>query len=362
LTVQKPLNKPLLQRAWLGRGPLARALWPLALVFGALAALRRGLYRSGLLRTAAPLPVPVIVVGNVLAGGAGKTPLVIALVQHLQQRGWRPGVVSRGYGRQGSDHRLLTSASTPQDVGDEPLLIAHATQAPTAVGPRRPEAARRLLAAHPEVDVIVCDDGLQHYALARDIEVVAFDERGTGNGWLLPAGPLREHWPRRGDEIVLHTGSRPAPALAGEGFRAQRALAGYAIGAEGARQPLADWRGASVIALAGIAKPEAFFEMLRAQGLRLAHTQALPDHADFRAWKRPPGADPNLPLLCTEKDAVKLWPQERKALAVPLLFTPEPGFFAAIDQRLAAVLRGRLSSIFQHRAYPTDTTDGQQTP
>ncbi|MCJ0763392.1 tetraacyldisaccharide 4'-kinase [Variovorax terrae] len=344
-----------LQAAWLRRGGLAWLLWPVSLLFGALAALRRGLYRAGLLRIGR-VPVPVIVVGNVVAGGAGKTPLVIALVRHLHERGWQPGVVSRGYGRRSQDCVEVQPSSPVAETGDEPLLIARAGAVPVFVARRRLDAARALLAAHPATDVIVCDDGLQHLALHRDIEICMFDDRGTGNGLLLPAGPLREPWPRRAapaPALVLHSGARPAFA----GFTARRALAPEAVRADGSRLALAALRGRPLLALAAVARPEAFFDMLRAQGLQLARTLALPDHYDFDSWKRPP--DEDLPLICTEKDAVKLWRTEPGALAVPLYFEPEPAFLQALDQLLPEAPRARLSS---PDASSREPLNGQQTP
>lgn len=316
-----------LQQAWLQRGLLARLLWPLSRLYGAIAALRRTLYRLQWLSTD-EVGVPIIVVGNVVAGGAGKTPVVMAVVRHLQAQGWQVGVVSRGYGRATADCREVLGDSSARDVGDEPALIHRATGAPVFVAARRAEAARALLAHHPSTQLIVSDDGLQHLALARDIEICVFDDRGIGNGWLLPAGPLREHWPRACD-LVLHTGQHPAFA----GPAAQRALAPDALGRDGERIPLAALAAEPVIALAAIAKPDAFFDMLRERGLTLAQAIALPDHHDFDGWQRPSGL--HWRLLCTEKDAVKLWRHAPDALAVPLVFTPEPAFFAALDAKLA---------------------------
>ncbi|MDM0040964.1 tetraacyldisaccharide 4'-kinase [Variovorax sp. J22G21] len=318
-----------LQRAWLGRGPLARLLWPISLLYGALTLLRRGLYRAGVFKTER-VGVPVLVVGNVIAGGAGKTPVVMALVQHLRARGLQVGVISRGYGRRTRDCREVLPAADTRDVGDEPALIARATGAPVFVAARRVEATRALLARHPQTHVIVSDDGLQHLALARDIELCVFDDRGIGNGWLLPAGPLRERWPRRCD-LVLHTGANPAFG----GYRAQRTLADHALRSDGRRVPLAELADQPVIALAAIARPEAFFDMLRARGVTPERCIALPDHYDFDSWKRPP--DGRYSLVCTEKDAVKLWRIAPDALAVPLVFTPEPAFFAALDAKLSSV-------------------------
>ncbi|MGE8375416.1 MAG: tetraacyldisaccharide 4'-kinase, partial [Diaphorobacter nitroreducens] len=223
-----------LRGAWQQRGALALALWPLSLLYGVLTALRRALYRTGLLRSER-LPVPVIVVGNVIAGGAGKTPVTLAVVRHLQARGWRPGVISRGYGRATADCREVLPASSAAEVGDEPLLIARASGVPVFVARRRAQAGRALLAAHPATNILVCDDGLQHLALARDLEVCVFNDEGAGNGWLLPAGPLREPWPRAVD-LVLHAGSPPGGGA--PQFALSRELAAHAVNASGQHLPL----------------------------------------------------------------------------------------------------------------------------
>jgi tetraacyldisaccharide 4'-kinase len=319
-----------LQDAWLHRGALACLLWPLSQLYGALFALRGWLYRLGWLRTQR-VPVPVIVVGNVIAGGAGKTPVVMTIVRHLQARGLQVGVVSRGYGRHTDDCREVLDDSDPKDVGDEPALIRHATGATVFVARQRIEAARALLARHPGTQVIVSDDGLQHLALARDIEICVFDDRGIGNGWLLPAGPLRESWPHRCD-LVLHSGQRPA--FAG-GYTATRGLAKDALTSDGKHVPLDALAGKPLIALAAIARPGEFFEMLRARGLTLAETIPLPDHFDFDEWQRPSGSQ--YTLVCTEKDAVKLWRKAPDALAVPLHFAPAPEFFTALDAKLSSL-------------------------
>jgi tetraacyldisaccharide 4'-kinase len=202
------------------------------------------------------------------------------------------------------------------------------------VARRRIDAACALLTQHPDTDVLVCDDGLQHYALARDIEICAFDDRGVGNGLLLPAGPLREPWPR-GVDLVLHTGANPAFA----GYTAHRTLTAYALRADGSRVELNTLRtsGSNLLAVAAIAQPQAFFSMLEAQGLVLAKTQALPDHYDFHSWLRP--LDKPYTLICTEKDAVKLWENHPDALAVPLAFTSEPSFLTALDALLTPLLK-----------------------
>ena len=328
-------------RAWTGKGLLACALLPVALLYGALAAVRRQLFRWQLMRSQR-VNAFVIVVGNVVAGGAGKTPTVISLVRHLQAQGLRVGVVSRGFGRDGQACQAVSASSSAQEVGDEPLLIARATGVPVFVARDRHQAASALLAQHPQTDVIVCDDGLQHYRLFRDLDICVFDDRGCGNGWLLPAGPLREPWPRRGVAAAGQSADRLLVLnTSGTGdlgqFNAQRALATVAQDRHGATTPLLDLNAPGrlpVQAVAGIARPEVFFNMLRQAGLVLAHTQALPDHFDFRqaniaSW----GA---VQLLCTEKDAPKLWQVAPSALSVALEQTIEPAFFEAVDQHIAA--------------------------
>ena len=334
-----------LQDAWSRRGLAAWALTPLALVYALLAATHRALYRLGLLARQR-LPVPVVVVGNVVAGGAGKTPVVAALVRHLQQAGWRPGILSRGYGRRDPRSGVLevTAQSDPAESGDEPLLLARRCAVPVYVAARRAQAGTSLLRDHPEVDILVCDDGLQHHALARDLEICVFDERGVGNGWPLPAGPLREGWPRAVDFVL-----RPAALAQVAGFGVERRLAGEAVQADGTRRSLAEVAGSCsgpVIAVAGIARPQAFFDMLKAHGVLPAQAIALPDHHDFGL--QPLALPPDAVCLCTEKDAVKLWHHLPQAWAVPLEVRIEPAFWQALDARLAQL--PRLSS-----------TDGSQT-
>ncbi|NIA54909.1 tetraacyldisaccharide 4'-kinase [Massilia sp. TW-1] len=294
-----------LTRAWLERGPLAVALWPLSLLFRLLAALRVALYRAGILK-AERLPVPVVVVGNIFIGGTGKTPLTIWLAQQLRAAGMRPGVISRGHGGAGDAPREVVPTSRAQDVGDEPLLIASRAGCPVVVGRKRAAAGRRLLELHPDVDVLITDDGLQHYALARDVEIVLFDGRGTGNGWTLPAGPLREAPSRRRDFTVVNApGIGPALAAAVGGAPWQMRLAGDCaerLMDAGERVPLSALRGKRVLAAAGIGNPGRFFAMLRGAGLEVAELP-LPDHHDFRDDPfRAVDADV---ILVTEKDAVK---------------------------------------------------------
>jgi tetraacyldisaccharide 4'-kinase len=318
-----------LQRAWLDRGLAARLLWPLSQLYRGLAALHGSAYRSGLLPTAR-LAVPVIVVGNVVAGGAGKTPVVLALLEHLRARGLRAGVIARGYGRRTADCREVLPDSTAQDVGDEPLLVRRRAEVPVFVAHRRAEAGRALLAAHPGTQLLVSDDGLQHHALHRDVEICVFDARGIGNGWLLPAGPLRESWPRPADLVLAH--GEPHGI---SGFTVQRRLAGHATRADGSRCDLAALRGQPVVAVAGIANPDAFFSMLREQGLQVTQTIALPDHDPM---DRPLPFDGAQPIVCTEKDAAKLWRRYPLAWAVRLDTEIDPAAWRALDSLLDAQL------------------------
>ncbi len=330
---------------------LVALLLPLSWLFGASVAIRRELYRRGFYKQET-LPVPVIVVGNVMVGGVGKTPITMALVNHLKAQGWRVGVLSRGYGRKTSSTLAVSPTSNPDNVGDEPLLMARTCQVPVFVGHSRVDAGRALLSLHRDVQVLVCDDGLQHLALARDLELCVFDERGVGNGHLLPAGPLRETWPRMPWQMLACDNEVPCLIVksAGEAtaheFAAQRRLADYAVQADGSRRSLSSWWDSPVQALAGIAKPEVFFAMLREQGLNVAHTQALPDHADLQALRID---SLHGDVLCTEKDAVKLWAHYPKAWAVPLQTTLPAELLLAIDLHLATAKNAKLSSPHGHQ-------------
>ncbi|MCX7813873.1 MAG: tetraacyldisaccharide 4'-kinase [Tepidimonas ignava] len=340
-------------RLWQHRRP-ALCLYPLAWLYGVLLGVRRWLWRRGWCRPWRA-PVPVLVVGNVVVGGAGKTPTTATLVQHLRQRGWRPGIVARGYGAPagGAQTRLVAEDPDPARCGDEPVLLARATGVPVAVGRDRVAAVRRLLQRHPEVDIIVADDGLQHWRLAADAAVVVFDARDVGNGWLLPAGPLREPWPLRRPPAptvwVLRTepSTRPPTAHPYPEFAAQRRLVSAAVALDGTRRPLAHWRsaGQAVGALAGIARPEAFFAALRSHGVPLAATVPLADHAPAEsiraALHAALAADGPRQWLCTEKDAIKLRPADLPPgvtlWAVPLEVAPSPAWFEALDAWLATV-------------------------
>ena len=303
---------------------LTLALTPLSWLFGAVASSRRALYRVGLLRSTS-LPVPVIVVGNIAVGGAGKTPLTIALVAALRARGYRVGIVSRGYGGNASMARAVGPGSHPDDVGDEPLLLVE-TGAPVWVGANRVATARLLLAAHRDVEVIVSDDGLQHTALGRDCEIVVVDaQRGFGNGALLPAGPLRESMARLSsvDAIVINGGtvvahspaslSRVVPAASTAGSTAAPTFAPtFAMTLEGDRfvnlvdgatASPEEFAGKRIHAIAGIGNPDRFFATLRALGLDPT-CHPFPDHHRFVARDLDVAANADV-IVMTGKDAIK---------------------------------------------------------
>ncbi len=290
---------PALERLWYGGSRWSLLLMPLSLLFGVLAGLRRWCYHLGWLRRER-LPVPVIVVGNITAGGTGKTPVVIWLAEQLRSRGYAVGVVSRGYGGQAAQYPLEVDAQTdPRAAGDEPALIAQATGLPVAVDPDRPRAAHALLKRH-RLDVILSDDGLQHYRLARDFEIAVLDgQRRLGNERLLPAGPLRESRRRLNTvDCVLVNG--------GEAWEASlqlRQLRACALHDHGQRErELASFRGQPVHAVAGIGHPERFFRQLRDLGLEVT-AHAFPDHHAFRATDL--CFNDTHAVLMTEKDAIK---------------------------------------------------------
>ncbi len=327
-------------RAWQRRGWLAWLLLPLSVIYFLLISLRRALYSQGLLKSSC-LPVPVVVVGNVFVGGTGKTPLVIWLVEQLRARGLRPGVISRGYGASLSQARSVDGTSSAVDVGDEPLLIAQRTQVPVVVGRRRVLAAQHLLALHPELDVIVSDDGLQHYALARQVEIELSDSRGYGNGWLLPAGPLREPASRRCDFRVVNGASKLS-----FGSHAMRLLGDHAerLSDRSQRKGLKELPpGLRVAAAAGIGNPQRFFDMLAMQGVQLVHALPLPDHFDFSS--NPFDAiDADL-ILITEKDAVKCARIEAIAADTRLWVVPVTARIdAVLADNIVEKLRGHTTA------------------
>jgi len=291
-----PRNRPAVEQIWQRRGPLAWLLLPLGILFFLLSALRRWLYQSGML-PAARLPVPVIVVGNITVGGAGKTPLTLWLVEALRGRGRRPGVVSRGYGGSANGVGEVRADSPAAEVGDEPVLIRRRGACPVFVGRDRVAAGMALLAAHPECDVIVCDDGLQHYRLGRDFEIAVLDRRGVWNGWPLPAGPLREPVSRlRSVDAVVANGWTGTAGyqmtLAGDRFRQ--------LGRDRSCSP-SDLAGLNLHAVAGIGDPQRFFDYLTGLGLRF-QAHGFADHYRYVAADLAFDGDA---ILTTEKDAVK---------------------------------------------------------
>jgi tetraacyldisaccharide 4'-kinase len=303
----------LVRAQWQSGGWLSNLLLPLSGLTWLAVATKRMVYARGW-KQAYRASVPVIVVGNVYVGGTGKTPVVVAIVNALRERGWTPGVVSRGYGVQVGAHAHVGCGDLAADrFGDEPALIARATGAPVSIHPKRPLAVKTLLSAHPEVNVVVSDDGLQHLAMARDIEIVVQDDRGTGNGRLLPAGPLREPAARLRDvdAIVTNVGN-PTPPAAVDSRKPRRLDMWMEPGEawhlrDGTLRALwelqAEHHSERIAAAAGIGNPERFFATLRAAGMTVGATVALPDHYSYaRSPFSRLGADV---ILITAKDAVK---------------------------------------------------------
>lgn len=328
---------------WYDGAPVPLPARLLAPLYGAIAGLRRGLYRRGWLRSR-QVPVPVIVVGNITAGGTGKTPLTIELVERLRAAGWKPGVASRGYGRDDAGTaRWITPELAPELGGDEPVLIAWKTGVPVRVDKDRVAAARALLEAG--CDVVVCDDGLQHYRLARDIEIEVVDaQRRYGNGRPMPAGPLREPVARAADcdfrvvNLGQASNDAQAPAASGFGEWAMRLRIDVARPLRGGRErPLQGFAGLRVHAVAGIAHPQRFFQMLRARGIGVV-PHAFADHHRYQALDLSFGSE--LPVLMTEKDAVKCrafandW-----HYAVPLQAELPAAFWVALLDRLGKLAR-----------------------
>lgn len=315
------------RRHWYRLSAVSLALAPLALLFGLAVRARRAAFRAGLLR-AARLPVPVVVVGNLTVGGAGKTPLVLWLERELRRRGFHPGIVARGYGATTRAPAEVPKGGDPARYGDEPVLLAERAGSPVWIGADRVAAARALLAAHPRCDVLILDDGLQHYALARDVEIAVEDERGHGNGMLLPAGPLREPASRPVDATVVN-GAPPRPGA----FAMRLVPAGlYALGEPGRPVAVAELAGKRVHAVAGIGNPARFFATLAAMGIA-AEPHAFPDHHPYTAADLAfPGAEA---IVMTEKDAVKC-----VRLGVAGLYALRVE--AEVDPRLAELVVKRL--------------------
>lgn len=293
-----------LHQRWASKGLFAWSLSPLSILFHLISQSRRQ-------RTVANrLSVPVVVVGNIYVGGTGKTPVTIALVKELQKRGWTPGIISRGYGRTSAEITLVNDKASVAHVGDEPLLIHRETNAPVCVGQNRYEAGKLLLEKHPEIDLILSDDGLQHHALHRDVELAVVGARGLGNGWVLPAGPLREGPSRLDtvDAIILNTSneavvkSRTPRFAASSCFGTCTQLAtGKTLNIDDLAQKIED-NHLNVVASAGIAAPERFFAMVRAHDIN-AKELPLSDHFDFQT--NPFASLSEEIILITAKDAVK---------------------------------------------------------
>jgi tetraacyldisaccharide 4'-kinase len=325
-----------INRIWYGASPCAVLLLPLSWLYQAVLALHALPWRLGL-STPAILPVPVIVVGNLSVGGTGKTPLVLWLAERLREAGRRPGILCRGYGGAAVHWpQRVRQDSDPTQCGDEAVLLAHRSAVPVMAGPDRVAAARALL-DETDCDVLLSDDGLQHRALPRCFEIVVVDgARRFGNGRLLPAGPLREPLARlsRVDAVVVN-GGVGAPGefpmrLAGD--------TAHALDEPARRQPLAAFAGRRVHALAGIGHPERFFAHLRAHGLDpIPHP--FPDHHRFVL--REVSFDDGLPVLMTEKDAVKCsafaLPQ---GWVIPVVAVLDDGLATRILQRLEGIPRG----------------------
>ena len=330
-----PVNPP---AYWYGDLPVPLGARMLSGVYGALSSLRRGAYRKGWFKHAHP-GVPVLVVGNLTAGGAGKTPLTIALVERLRAEGWNPGVASRGYGREDAGNaRWVDTKSDAAQAGDEPVLIAQRTGAPVRVDKDRAAAAKAL--AQAGCDLVICDDGLQHYRLARDIEIEVVDgRRRYGNGRLLPAGPLRE-LPERAqgcDFRVVNVGTGGTET--GFGEWAMRLVADVAEPMLGGRpRKVGSFSGQRVHAVAGIGDPERFFATLREFGIAVV-PPAFSDHHHYQAGEFDFGSR-ELPVLMTEKDAVKCAAfADERFFSVPVRAELPEAFWVSLLDRVAAKSR-----------------------
>lgn len=345
-------------RVWQKRGFSARLLYPLTLLHRAWRAFDAWRYAAGLAQPHR-VGVPVVVVGNLYVGGTGKTPLTIEIVRALRARGWSPGIVASGYGAAASEPRQVDARGRARDFGDEPLLMAEATGVPVAVGRDRVAAARLLRKLHPHIDLIVTDDGLQHRRLARDVEIAVIHYRGLGNGWLLPAGPLRDPPERLQDvsAVVFHGDIVPVRIYSPHFFMRTQPRTVYALMDPSRSIELAELareqrdKGLRLLAAAGIGMPDRFFAMLRASGLQF-EALPLPDHYPFDAN---PFAGRRFDCaLITEKDAVKC--RDNPALAsdgricvVPLQTTVPAALIDLIEHRI----RGGVS----RQAVPADRQD-----
>lgn len=327
-----------LVRSWYRGGVLPWLLWPASLGFRAIAFLRRLLYRLRLLGSTR-IDIPVVVIGNLVVGGSGKTPLALWVAEHLLRSGWSPAIVSRGYGARLDAPCEVSLASEAAEVGDEPILLARRSGCPVWVGPDRVRVIERLRAKHPEVNVIVLDDGLQHYRLRRDVEIAVVDAREFGNGLLLPAGPLREPPARLRSvgAVVAHGADRARLAAIARGVPVfEMRLEGetlHRMTDARDRQPLEALAGKSLHAVAAIGDPERFFLKLSRAGAQIRR-HPFPDHHPLRAEELVFGDA--LPVVMTEKDAVKLRRAARPEWWVlPVQAVLEPDFGEWLLARLS---------------------------
>ena len=331
-----------LDNYWYSRNIVSLLLLPLSWLFRLLANLRHLSYRCGLRHTQS-MPVPVIIVGNISVGGTGKTPLTVWLVQCLKQAGYRPGIVTRGYqGKASHWPQQVRADSDPVMVGDEAVLLAQRCQCPVAVDPRRVVAVQALL-QYNDCDVIIADDGLQHYALGRDIEIAVIDGvRRFGNGRCLPAGPLREPISRLNsvDFIVVNGGS----TLNREYRMSLHAEKFHRVNNDATIVDLDELRNERVHAVAGIGNPKRFFSQLRGMGLTVI-PHAFADHHDF--IEADFNFDDGLAVIMTEKDAVKC----RRFAHDKMCYL---SIDAEVDQRVATQLLAQLAKTIRNK-------NGQQT-
>jgi len=328
-----PASRARWAERWYNGHPLFALLLPLSVMFALVAGLRRTAYQLGWLR-AWLAPAPVIVVGNISVGGTGKTPLTLALVEHLRSQGWRPGIVSRGYGGQGARYpQSVRADSDAAEVGDEPLLLARRALVPVVIDPLRVRGVQYLLASS-DCNIVICDDGLQHYALARTVEIAVVDgQRGLGSGWRLPAGPLREPAARlRSVDLVVVNGRwQAAGSMPASAATMSLAPAPWQpVHTDDATIPPSS---GTIHAVAGIGHPPRFFAMLAGQGFQpIPH--AFPDHHAYTVADlqfSPPAA-----LVMTEKDAVKcVGIAPPNSWYVPVQAILPDSFWQALNQRLA---------------------------
>lgn len=319
------------------RGWLNAVFFPLSLLYGGVVLVRRWLYHSGPWRSIPHPGVPVIVIGNIYVGGTGKTPLIISLANRLKAQGFKPGVISRGYcpkqsqrtnNKKPTESKIISHDDSASEVGDEPLLILQETDLLVAIGPNRRDSAALLI--KQGCDILLSDDGLQHYALKRDIEIAVIDaQRGHGNGWLLPAGPLREPVRRLKtvDWVVYHGGNLPDSSFKLAPSRS------VLLNEQKTERKLEAWRGKTVHAVAGIGHPERFFDLLKSYGV-VVIPHSFPDHHAYAQHELE--FKDNFSLMMTAKDAVKCQQFElADAWVINVALEADESFFSQFDQLVA---------------------------